>query len=533
MNEIESLIFLVGAVAILAQLARLLNVPYPIVLVLGGLGIGFVPGLPEVALSPEIIFLVFLPPLLNLSASSSSPLDLRDHLRPITLLAIGLVLITTGVVALAAHYIVGVPWAVAFVLGAILAPTDPVAAEAIFRRLGVPSRVQTVVGGESLVNDGSSLAVFRVAVAAVVTGSFSLLEAGGNFLFAGGGGLLLGVAIAWVVLPFWARISDDTVLITVSLLIPYLVYILAENLIGVSGILAVVAYGLYQGWKSPRLLPRATTRLQHASFWRVVVFILESLLFVLVGQQFPVIFDNLGERSVVELVLYAVIIYAAVSGTRLIWFFTVPYLHPAIDRILRGNYLRASWQERLVMGWTGMRGGVSLAAALSIPLVVASGDPFPNRDLLIFLTFSVILGTLVLQGLTLGPIIKLLQLREDGGDKLRELNARLTAARSAMEALERAASDNGEDSGYVPDGTHRSLRRMYEQKASRYAEGIEAGGTTEQYAEESEAWRRLRHELLDAERQAILDLRDRGEISPELMHRIERDLDLEQSRIGG
>ena len=247
MREIESLIFLLAAAALLAQLARVLKVPYPILLVLGGLALGFVPGLPDIEIPPEVIFVVFLPPLLNSAAFSSSPLDLRAHLRPIVLLAIGLVLVTTFAVAFVAHAVIGLPWGAAFVLGAILAPTDPVAAEAIFGRLGVPERVGTVVSGESLVNDGTGLVAFRVAVAAVVSGAFSVWEAGLSFLLVGGGRLLVGLALARVVLPLWARLREPTVMITFSVLIPYAVYILTEEVLHVSGILAVVTYGLYQG----------------------------------------------------------------------------------------------------------------------------------------------------------------------------------------------------------------------------------------------------------------------------------------------
>src|SRR5215217_6168632 len=250
MNQIESLIFLLGAAALLAQLARVLNVPYPIFLVLGGLAIGFVPGLPDVEIPPEVIFVIFLPPLLNAAAFASSPLDLRAHLRPILLLAIGLVLATTFAVAAIAHLVIGLPWAAGFVLGAILAPTDPVAAEAIFRKLGVPGRVGTVVRGESLINDGTGLMAFRVAVVAVVTGTFSIWEASVSFFLIGGGGIVLGLILARVILPLWARLREPSILITFSLLTPYAVYILAEEVLHVSGILAVVSYGLYQGWSA-------------------------------------------------------------------------------------------------------------------------------------------------------------------------------------------------------------------------------------------------------------------------------------------
>src|SRR5918998_2932928 len=417
MSPIESLIFLLGAAALLAQLARVLRVPYPVFLVLGGLLIGFVPGLPTVEISPEVIFLVFLPPLLAL--------------------AIGLVLFTMTAIALIAHTLIGLPWAAAFVLGAILAPTDPVAAEAIFRNLGVPARVGTVVWGESLVNDGTGLAVFRVAVVAVVTGTFSVWEAGVSFLVVGGGGIVLGLILARVILPLWARLKEPSILITFSLLTPYAVYILAEEVLHVSGILAVVSYGLYQGWRSPRLYPNASTRIQALSFWSVLVFLLEALLFVLVGQQLPSIVGNFEEYSIPEVLIYAALVYGVVLGARLVWFFTTPYPHPVFDRLLRNRYLRFPWQERLVMSWSGMRGGVSLAAALAVPLTIEGGAPFPGRDLILFLTFSVILATLVLQGLTLGPLINMLRLRDDDdAGKLAELQARLDGAHAALGRLE-------------------------------------------------------------------------------------------------
>ena len=528
MGEIESLVFLLGAAALLAQLARVLKVPYPILLVVGGLGLGFVPGLPVVQIAPEVIFVIFLPPLLNAAAFFSSPLDLRAHLRPIALLAIGLVLLTTVAVAAVAHFVVGLAWAPAFVLGAILAPTDPVAAEAIFRRLGVPERVGTVVGGESLINDGTGLAAFRVAVAVLTGGAFSFWEAGLGFLLIGGGGIVVGLVIAFAILPLWARLREPSIMITFSVLIPYGVYILAEEVLHVSGILAVVTYGLYQGWKAPRLFPDASSRIQALAFWGVLIFVLEALLFILVGQQLPRIVRELGEYSFAQVLFYAALVYAAVLGARFAWFFTTPYLHPVFNRLLRNRYLRAPWQERLVMSWSGMRGAVSLAAALAVPVAI-EGEPFERRDLILFLTFSVILATLVLQGLTLPPLIRALRVVDDGDeDTLMELRARLEGARSALEGLERLCEDEP-----VPDGAREQMRDHYEGRIRRYEAGIEAGGATEEYAQSSAAWRNWRRELIRAEREVILSLRDGGEISPEVMRRIERDLDLEESRIGG
>lgn len=523
MDQIESLIFLLGAAALLAQVARVFGVPYPIFLVLGGLALGFTPGLPTVTIPPEVIFVVFLPPLLNSAGFFSSPLDLRAHLRAISLLAVGLVLATIFAVAAVGHFVVGLSWPVAFVLGAILSPTDPVAADAIFRRLGVPERVGTVVGGESLINDGTGLAAFRVAVGvAAGTAAFSPADAGLEFLLLGGGGIVVGLLLAFTILPLWSRLKDASIQITFSVLIPYGVYILAEEILHVSGILAVVTYGLAQGWRSPRLFSDASTRIQALAFWGVLIFVLEAMLFVLLGQQLPSIIGKLDEYTVVEVLFYAILIYLVVVGARLAFFFTVPFLHPVFDRLFRSRYLRGTWREYLVMSWSGMRGAVSLAAALTVP-------PLAGRDLVLFLTFAVILATLVLQGLTLPYLIKMLGLREDGNAaRISELRARLRGARAALERLEQICAENG-----LPPENEQGMRDYYEDRISRYQAGIEAGGMTDEYAESSAAWRRWRRDLIEAERDAVIRMRDGGEISPETMRRIERDLDLEESRIGG
>jgi Na+/H+ antiporter len=527
MHAVESLIFLLGAAALLAQLARILKVPYPVFLVLGGLAIGFVPGLPALKIPPEVIFLVFLPPLLNYAAFFSSPRELRAHLRPIAFLAIGLVLLTTAAVALVAHLLIGMPRSVAFVLGVSLAPTDPVAAQAVFRSLGVPGRVGTILEGESLLNDGTGLVAYRIAVAAVVTGTFSVWEPGLDFLLVGGGGLLVGLVLGWLLLPLWARVGEPSIFIALSLLTAYTVYVLAEEVLHVSGVLAVVSYGLYRGWRDPRIFPDASTRMRNISFWGVLIFLLESMLFVLVGQQLPSILNGLGEYHVAEILLYAALVYATLVVARFAWFFVVPSLNPVFDRLLRNPYAHSPWQQRLLMGWSGMRGAVSLAAALAVPMTTDGGGPFPARDLIVFLTFSAILATLVLQGLTLGPLIAALRL-EDGGesDRVEELETRLDGARAALEALDR--SDDG-----VPDDAKERVREQYEDRIGRYEAGIEAGGATEEYSQNSAAWRAWRRGLIAAEREAVLSRRDRGEIGPEVMRRVLRDLDLEESRIDG
>jgi CPA1 family monovalent cation:H+ antiporter len=526
-NEIEFLIGLLGVVAVLAQLARMVNVPYPIFLVLGGIGVGLVPGLPRVELPPEVIFLVFIPPLMLSAAFWSSPREMRAHARPIGLLAVGLVFLTIGVVAVAAHFVIGLPWAAAFVLGAIVAPTDPVAAEAIFRRLGVPERVHTVIGGESIINDGTALVAYKIAVAAVVYGTFSFASAGLQFLVFSAGGIAFGLLVARLVSPIYGRLEDPAILVVFTLMPGYFVYIAAER-VGVSGILAVVALGLYIGWQAPKMF-KARTRLQGYSFWEILVFLLDSLLFVLVGLQFPVILEGLSDRSVAEVLFYTALVCGAVVGLRLLWFFTVPYFHPIFNRLLRGNYLRGTWQERLVMGWSGMRGAVSLAAALSIPLTTSDGTPFPERDLILFLTCAVIFVTLVLQGLSLPALIRALGVKDESHDnRMEELQARLKSTHAALGKLDAICKYEN-----VPPSNRESLRELYKGRVRRYEAGLEAGRVTEEYAESSAAWSRWRRELFAAEREAVISLRDAGEINAEVMRRVERDIDLEELRFSG
>jgi NhaP-type Na+/H+ or K+/H+ antiporter len=300
----------------------------------------------------------------------------------------------------------------------------------------------------------------------------------------------------------------------------------------VSGVLAVVSYGLYRGWRDPRIFPDASTRMRNISFWGVLIFLLESMLFVLIGQQLPSMLDGLGEYRASEILLYGALVYATLVVARFAWFFAVPSLNPVFDRLLRNPYAHSPWRERLLMGWSGMRGAVSLAAALAVPTTTNGGDSFPERDLIVFLTFSAILGTLVLQGLTLSPLIGALRFRSGGeAEKLEELRTRLEGARAALARLEQL--DGGEAPGGVPEDATERMREHYEERIGRYEAGIEAGGTTEEYAESSAAWRARRRELIAAEREAVLAKRDRGEIGAEVMRRVLRDLDLEGSRLDG
>jgi monovalent cation/hydrogen antiporter len=519
LHEIEPLLLAVMvAVAGLSVLARVVRVPYPILLVLGGLVLGFLPGMPTVELPPELVLVAFLPPLLYWAGFFASPRDLRADARAISLLAIGLVLATTVAVAVVAHAVVdGMSWPAAFALGAIVSPTDPLAASAIGRRLGVPRRLLTVLEGESLVNDATALVAYRIAVAAAVSGSFVLWEAGLRFVVTAAGGVAVGLLVGWLVAELRRRLDDPVVEIVVSVFTGYAAYLPAE-LLGVSGILAAVTTGLYVGWRAPELAS-APTRLLGFSFWEVLVYLANAVLFILVGLQMRPILEELDGTAVAVLVGQGALVSAVVVGVRLGWGFSVPYLVRLVDRRPSQVMRRVGAKARLMLGWSGMRGAVSLAAALALPL------DFPMRDLILFLTFSVILATLVVQGLTLPTLIRRLRLEQDDAEEREELRARLAATQAALERLDELA---GAD--WTRDDTVERLHGMYEFRRRRLkARGgyLEDDGVEDR----SLAYQRLVRELLQAQRQAIVRLRNQGQISNDVMHRVERELDLEDTRL--
>jgi monovalent cation/hydrogen antiporter len=509
------LLILMLAVGGLSVLAGAVRVPYPIVLVLGGLALGFVPGMPRAELPPDLVLVLFLPPLLFQEAFSFSPRELRANAGVIALLAVGLVLATMTAVAAVAHALVsGLPWAAAFTLGAIVSPTDPLAATAILRRLGVPRRLVTVLEGESLVNDATALVAYRLAVAAVVAGSFSLWQAGLEFVTGAVGGVAIGLAVGWLIAEALRRIQDPVTQIVLSVVTGYAAYLPADRL-GLSGVLAAVAAGLYLGWRAPQLGSPAG-RLLGVSFWEVLVYLLNAVLFVLVGLQLHPILNELLPDPATVRIGHAAAVIAVVIATRLGWEFTIPYLIRALHR---RPAQRASPRERLVAGWSGMRGAVSLAAALALPLTTSTGQPFPHRHLIIFLTFAVILATLVLQGLTLPWLIRRLGLHRDDSQTQEELGGRLRATDAALAREE-----------WTRDDTVERMRGLYQFRRRRLKArgGSLADDGTEDRAL---AYQRLVRELLEAQHREIVLLRNQGQISNQVMHRIEHDLDLEDSRL--
>jgi Na+/H+ antiporter len=526
MDETGGLILgLAVVIAALSTIARLINVPYPIVLVIGGLGIGLIPGLPDVTLDPDLVLVIFLPPLLYAAAFFASLRDLRRDLRPITMSAVGLVIATAVGVALVAHALIdGMTWGAAFALGAILAPTDAIAATAITRRLGAPRRLVTIIEGESLINDGTALVIYRSAVAAVVGGSFSIWSGGLDFVLAVIGGVAVGLVVGWAIAEIRRRIEDPPVEITISLATGYAAYLPAEA-IDVSGVLAAVTAGIYLGWKAPEIASVAQ-RLQGRPVWELLQFLLNAVLFVLIGLQLPIVVGNLEGISAITLVGYAAAICAAVVGVRLIWTNTMPYVVRALDRRPQQQARRLGWRTRQISAWAGMRGGVSLAAALALPLQTDAGEPFPQRDLIIFLAFSVILFTLVIQGLTLPWLMRRLRVGDDGREvEEEEVKARLHASAAALERLEELAAED-----WTRDETVERVRRLYEYRQRRFSARRD-GDDSDGIEDRSLAFQRLSRELYNAQRQAVVALRNSGEISNEVMTRIERDLDLEDSRL--
>jgi monovalent cation/hydrogen antiporter len=513
------------AVSALFVAAEFTDVPYPILFVLGGLTLGFVPGVPNVVLQPDLVLIIVLPPLLYSAAFFSSLRDLRRNVRSISLLSVGLVLATTfGVAAIAHALIDDLSWRAAVVLGAIVSPTDPIAATSIAARFSVPRRVVTIVEGESMVNDATALIVYKFAVAAVVSGAFSLSDATMEFFGNAVGGIALGLAVGWLVAQVRRRLDDPPVEIALSLLTAYFAYLPAEAL-GVSGVLAAVTVGIYLGWHAPELVTSPSTRLQSQAVWEILVFMVNAFLFALLGLQFQELVNSLDGYSAATLIGYGALVGATVIVLRILWVFPNTYVPRFLFPKLRARDPYPPWQYPMLVSWMGMRGAVSLAAALALPLETDAGAPFPARDLIIFLTFCVILVTLVFQGLTLPALIRALRVEDDGGAEREELKARKHAAKAAIARIDDLAAEE-----WVREQTADRMRALYDYRLRRFAARFDDGddGALEQ---QSMSYQRLRREALDAERAAVFDLRNRGIINDEVMNRVVRDLDLEDTRL--
>ena len=515
MADIDLVLFLISAVVVLTAVSRRLGASTPIVMVLGGLLLTFVPGAPSLALPPDLVFFGFLPPLVFAGGYSTSIRDFKKNLRPIVLLAFGLVIFTAGVVAAVAHALAPtLGWAGAFALGAIVSPPDEIAALAVFERLGVPKRIVSILEGESLLNDATALVIYRFAIAAAAAGAFSLFDASFVFVYAILGGIAVGTVAGYAFDRFISRATDTPIVVAMTLVAPYVCYIAAESL-GVSGIIATVVGGLWGRHVNRHF--QSDTRVVSSAVWQIWLFLLNGIVFFLLGLQLPQVVRAVALDSGV--VTAALLIVAAVVVTRFVWVFPATYLPRLIPAVKRVDP-NPPWQAVIVVAWSGLRGVVSLAAALALP------SSFPGRDLILLFTFVVILVTLVGQGLTLPFLIRLLGLSPEGDGGQNEAKARALTAEAALARL-----DDLETEWPTHKPLMATLRSQYEHRAS-HAEILntsEAGAAEQELLEHTQ----IRRELIEAERQKAFELHERGVIDDDLLRAIERDLDLEEIRTEG
>lgn len=524
MENITLIIILLAVVTALAEVTDKIKVPYPILLVLAGIGIGAFPGLPNISLDPETVFLIFLPPILYAAAWTTSWPDFKAAKRPITLLAIGCVIFTTCAVAWIAHMAIpDLGWPEAFVLGAIISPPDAVAATSATKGLGIPRRVVTILEGESLVNDATGLIAYRYAVAAVVTGTFSIVEAGVQFFIVAGFGIMVGLVTGFI-FKWIHKITPDnpTTDTTLTFLAPFVAYLSAEAM-HLSGVLAVVVAGLYSNWNSSEIFSQRS-RMQANGSWNTVIFILNGIIFILIGLQLPEILKNiLAEHPLATLAKYGTIVSLAVIIGRVIWVYPSTYLPRLFSKRIRETEPDPSMSLTTVIAWAGMRGVVSLAAALALPLTIQGDAPFPNRNMIIFLTFCVIFSTLVIQGLSLRPIIRWFGVKPDGREAEDEESTRLYIASSVIEYIEENYALTASDEVLA------QIKTKYEIRIQRLRKDLTRHNKFD--VEQINEFHRIQQELINRERLLVIRLRKEGKISDEVLRRMEYELDLEETRL--
>ncbi len=520
---IHTLLLLLAVLAIVAVIARRLAIAPSILLVIAGIALALVPGLPHMALAPELVLLGILPPLIYSAGVAMSWREFRFNLRPITLLAFGCVVFTTCAVAAAVHWLIGWPLAVGFVLGAIVAPPDVVAPLAIVRRLGLPRRLVVVLEGEGLANDATALILYRFAIAAVSTGAFSFGEAAGTFALIVVGEIAYGIGVGWASLRLRRWAGDPRVEITLSLMTPYAAFLLPQAL-GGSGVLATVAAGLFVSWNGPLLIP-AATRLQGIFFWDLIVYLLEGFVFLLTGMQTRTLAERMSAVELRDLGVAVLLTVAAVVVARFVWVFPAVYLPRWLSPALRRRDPQPPWQWAFLLAFVGVRGVVSLAAALAIPLTVASGAPFPDRDLVLFVTFGLIIVTLIGEGLMMPGLVGVLGLTQHAqAEREREHKAELAVRLQALELARKRLQQFAADGRTSPEA-QAILRARHDYRAGRLSDGTADGVEAAARAAD------LRTELIAAEREYIYRALQQGEITDEGRRRIERELDLEEASI--
>jgi CPA1 family monovalent cation:H+ antiporter len=519
-------LLLLACVVVFALVARKLGVPYPIVLVVAGLLIGFIPAMPAIKLEPDVVFLVILPPLLYHSAWVTSWREFRANLVSISTLAFGLVGFTVVAVAfLAPRVLHGFDWRLGFVLGAVVAPTDALAATAIGRRIGLPHRTMALLEGESLLNDASGLLMLEFGTAMVVDGEAPTLAMGlSRLLWLTLGGTAVGLAVGWVVDRFERRVNYGAIEITLSLLVPYTAYLLAEA-VHASGVLAVVACGLLVSWRSAEFYA-ADVRLESAAVWETIDFILNGVTFVLIGLQLPAVWAGIHDYSAGTLITDAIIFTTMLILLRLIWVYVASSLAQFVRRRIFGQLVAPiPSKQKFVLGWTGMRGVIALAAAISLPVTLDNGAPFPHRNVIIFFTFSVILITLVGQGLTLPALVRALDLKSSGKLEEEERQARVILLTTALNHIRRKQSSGSDETARVYEHlAEHYQRRLNELETPDRSDGGEVAETA--------FYRRLHTEVLQVERNRAIQLRKEGRINDEILRRLQQELDIGEIRLG-
>jgi CPA1 family monovalent cation:H+ antiporter len=527
-NQFEAFLGLALAAVTIAVAARRRNLPYPIVLLLAGLALTFVPDFPSFQLDPQVVFYVLLPPILFDAAYQTSWRDFWRWKRPIFLLAFGLVIATSAAVAVICNLLIpGMNWATGFVLGAIISPPDAAAATAVTRSLKLPRRMVQILEGESLVNDAAALTVYRFAVAAVVGGTFSFGEAVLSFLWLSLAGIAVGALLGWAFIQILPKVRDVEAEIIATFIVALGTYYAAES-IHASGVLATVTAGLILGWSSPSVLS-AAGRLRGAAVWETLIFLINLMIFILIGLQMPFVIQSLSDYPWQWLVLWGVSVSFGIMAIRLAWIFPAAYLPRQLFRKIREREPRPKPEQVFLIGWTGLRGVVSLAAALALPLETDAGLPFPYRNLLLLLTFIAITSTLTIQGLTLRPLIRWLKIPEDRSSEQEELAARAEAVEKALEHLVHLG-----ETGKASGPAYERIRNYYvDQLADLWA--MQDHSREEATAQPSEfstvQEQRLWWEAARVMREATIDLRRRGKIGDEALHAIERDIDLLEERI--
>ena len=519
----QTLLFMLAVLAAVAVAAKRLNIAPSILLVVAGIGMALIPGLPKVTLAPEVVLLVILPPLIYSAGVAMSWREFRFNLRPIALLAFGCVLFTTCAVAAAAHYLLNFDWAVGFLLGAIISPTDVVAPLAIARQLGLPRRLVVVLEGEGLANDATALVLYRFAVVAASTGTFSLEQASVTFVLIVVGEIVYGIGVGWLSLRLrqWAR--EPRVEITLSLMTPYLAFWVPSHL-GGSGVLATVACGLYVSWNGPRLIPFAT-RLQGIFFWDLIVYLIEGLVFLITGLQARTLIEQTHVFSIHDLLIATFWTTLIAVVARFIWVFPATYIPRWISPRLRKRDPSPPWQSPFFLAFTGVRGVDSLAVALAIPYAVVSGTPFPHRDLILFVTFGVIIVTLIGQGVMLPWVVRWLGLHREGhAERKREIEAELSARQAALKEvrkrLEKVIKEHE-----LPDEAIEHLRTRHQSRVQILPTNLTEG------LDHMRQTAKIKAELIEAERDFIYELLRDGKITDEARRRIEYELDLEEASV--